>query len=226
MKAINKIVLVLITIFTITCLYLILSFRFRPTGLTGIEYNVTSKDQITDFDDKNYIFIVNHDNPVTSDIVIMSNEVNKMNNRFNFVASGSAGGNTGDTKTKPKLFRRYTPYLTKYNIIWTSDGNTIERCKTRINKKENVLFFLKKEHKGKGIHHLIKDTKSDIILVNKVNHSDSIEDLKEVTQPLKYVLEMGRMKFDIQYEKVSINTDNYTPEQTLDYIKGKLFKST
>lgn len=224
MKLMYNMFIYLILICIVVYLYVMLSFRYRPTSLTGIKYKVTSTNKITDFDDKNYIYIVNHEDPVYSDIVIMSNEVNYVSTKFNFVSGGSAGGIVGDPTIKPSFYKRYSPYLTKYNIIWTSDGNTIKKCKERYNKKENVLFFLKKEHKGKGIHYLIKDTKSEIILVHKVNHSESFKDINSKNKLFKMLSEMRKMNYDIQYEKISIDTDNLTPEQTLDHIKSKLYK--
>ena len=96
-----------------------------------------------------------------------------------------------------------------------------------MNKKENILFFLKKEHKGKGIHYLIKDTKSEVILVHKINNSEPFEDIttkNKVFKAFKELAKMRKMNYDIQYEKISIDIDNFTPEQTLDYIKSKLYK--
>ena len=209
MKLITKIIIFLLISFLIFYIYCVVLWYLNPSRLLGIKYNVKGKYNINDFNNRNYFFIVNHDNPCHTDIVIMSNEINK--------------AKEGDKKYvffsgKCDKICDYVYYKNKYEILQHTN-NSIEKCKNiLLEDKKNLVFFLRPDAKGNGIYHILKQTKKPLVLV----HKTLTKNPNNPNLSSNKLLFRG-MEYDIEYELINDYPIEKPAEDFMEWIKIKLY---
>lgn len=207
----NKIIFypIYFTIFIlVTFLFIIPTiWCFNPSILLNTKIRTVSQLKIEDIKEP-AIYICSHDETsYTYDQLIMLTEILKNKITFNIGSEAKQNRNTDFLKSLP-LFQ-------KYNLmhITGEKDNIVKRSKDLIiNKKQNVLFFLKKDSKSKGIFHILKDLKIPIIFV-KILSDDGI-----------YANNIAfNRKFKLEYEKKEDYETGENPEDFMEFVKENIY---
>lgn len=199
-----KIILIIFLIIYPVVLYL---WYKNPANFFGIKYKVSGNLTMDNFKDRNYFFIVDHNVLPVTDIMIMSQEIHKKAKDKNFVLFSR----------KCDLNNRIFYYKTDYEIL-EHKKDSVKKCIYRLKENKNLVFFLRKDHKGKGIYHILKNINVPIVLVHKKIVKNPYN--KSLSDKLyKY----WGMEYEIEYkliEKYDLDKDS---EEFMSWVKGELF---
>jgi len=187
---------------------------YMPHRMLNVTY-----DNIGDIDisklDKNYLIISSHDLP-TPEIMIMCNEARKSSKYCNIVAFKSWKG----INNVFYQFFKDLPLITPYNRLDLQKGiknNMTEKIVERYNEGENIIMFLYKDSKSKGIYHLLKEHKLPVIIAY-------IRPEKEIKKDL--IQNLVNQNFQIKYKLLDrYPTYKDTPESYIEEIKKILYQN-
>jgi len=207
-----KKLLISVTIFILFYLLIINIWYYNPTWFFGINYKVKDNVKIDKIVDTPSLIVVDHGHHGYVDVMIMSDEILKSKTKIKFnLLSRFCVDN-------PRF--NYFYYRTKYNIVEVEKG-TVSKCIDLLNKKENVVVFLTEKMAGKGIYHILKETKAPLVIVKKKNIKLYKEDKDNIFRNKIRLNFEG--EYEIEYKKLyDYNTDK-KPEEFMNYIKNNLF---
>lgn len=182
-------------------------WSYNPSILLNTKIRTISELKIEDIKEPS-IYICSHEkNNYTFDQVVMLTEILKNKIKFNIGSEAGKNRNTDFFKSLP-LFKKYD----LLHITGKKD-NIVTRSKQIIKeKKENVLFFLKKYSTSKGIFYILKDLNIPIVFV-KIKQDDGI---------YKNEISFNR-KFKLEYEKLEDYEIGEDPEEFMKFIKQKIY---
>lgn len=187
---------------------------YAPHRFLNVTYDNTSDIDISKLD-KNYLILSSHDLP-TPEIMIMCNESRKSSKQCNIVAFKAWDGIT-DTFNQ---FFKDLPLVTPYNRLDIQKGiknNMTEKIAKKHKEGENVIMFLTKDSKSKGIYYLLKEHKLPV-LIAYVRPENKIKDCS-----IHYLF---NQKFDLKYKLLDrYPTDKDTPESYMEEIKTILYQN-
>lgn len=199
-------VLYLLIVVVIVSFVLSTVWCYNPSLLLNTKYEIVSNLKIENIEEPS-LFICSHlVTTLTYDQIIMLTEILKNDRKFN-VVSGISGNLLQE-------FIKSLPRFTKYSLLRTNSKNIVKKSIDLIkNKKENVLFFITEDAKGKGVYHILKELKIPIVFV-RIRQTDNIN---------SNFIRFNR-KFKIEYEKIEDYELQKQPEEFMEFIKNKLYQ--
>jgi hypothetical protein len=199
-----------------------------PHTMLGVEYE--SNNEIKDFED-NYLIIASHYYN-TVDAMIMCNESRKSQKTINIVAEFSLENSRDIYNQFWKSFPIYTPYK-RINLYKGQKNNIVEKSIERLENDENVLMFLNKKNKSKGIYHILKNFVKNKKVISEDNNKrlpilfvkiyKEGQDLKEERKDNDHINSFKGKKFNLEYEEVKDYPIDKSPEEFMEWVKGKLY---
>lgn len=204
---INKFFLFLVILCLIYLIAIITWYNY-PSSIWGLKYKNTGDLKLKDLNKGPYLFVVDHEDPPHTDIMIMSQEIHNHSNKnqkFNLIS-----------KKSNNIYSNLI-YFTKYNIIETK-GETVKKSLEKIKNNENIVLFFRKEFKGSGIYHILKDTNISIVLVRK-NLIKNTSNKKLENNVFKY----KGMEYEIEYELIENYPIEKEPEDFMKWVKNNLY---
>lgn len=191
-----------------------------PHTLLGVSYN--SNIEIKNLKD-NYLIISSH-YFYTVDAMIMCNESRKSQKTINIVAEFSLE-NTKDIYNQFwKSFPIYTPYK-RINLRKGQKNNVVEKSIKLLEEKENVLIFLIRKNKSKGIYHILKylSEKKEKIPILFVKIYKQGENIPLENRDNDSVKNFANKNFILEYEEVKDYPIDKEPEEFMDWVKEKIY---
>ena len=198
----------IILILSLVYLLIIYLWYLYPSNFFGIKYKNTGELKLKDLNKGPYLFVVEHEDDAFVDTMVMSQELHNHSNKnqkYNLI--------TRDCNEK---FLKL-PYLSKYNTIKVK-GKTVEKCIDKIKNKENIVIFLRKNIKNKGIYHILKETKIPIVLVKKKLIKNQVKESRPII--IRYINTQWEINYNL-YDNYEIEKNE--PEEFLNSLKDKLF---
>lgn len=201
---VKKILLVVLCIYIFLLVFATVTWNYRPTMYNNMNYKTVTELDITNVSDGS-LFVVQHIPGMrTYEQMIMCEECLKNNLSNNIVSK--------ICYNKKAEFFKNLPMFTSYNLIKIDEFSKNNKTKLIVNKlknNENVIIFLEMKNEAKGIYHILKETKKQLILVN-------IQDMdNEPSKIFNKQMELSYRKVEYPIEKES--------EEFMTWLKDKLY---
>ena len=189
-----------------------------PHTLLGVDYE--SSLEINDLKD-NYLIISSHYYN-TVDAMIMCNESRKSQKTVNIITEFSLNNRRDIFNQFWKSFPIYTPYK-RINLYKGQKNNIVEKSIKCLEDGENVLMFLNKKNKSKGIYHVLNEVKDKKIPILFVKIYKEGQDLKEERRDNDFISSFKGKNFNVEYEEVKDYPIDMEPEKFMEWVKDKLY---
>jgi len=186
-------------------IYFYILWIYHPDKLVNLKYNVISEIKFKDIDKKGNVFIVQHDDNAVPDVVFMFNQLKNSKNKYSFIS---------DSGMNAFFESNISPV--KHNILSLKKGNIVKKSIELLNKGENLIIFFRKHFKGTGLFNILKETKSDIIIVKKYKLEET--KIQNILNNKYIDLIFSKKNYNFEYK---ILGKNYNLDQTSDeFIKS------
>ena len=200
-----KIIKIILIIYLFLLVFCTIIWNHRPTLFVNADYKITTPEDITSLDE-NALYVSQHVSRMLEiEQMILCEDIKKSKIKFNIVSA--------ITKTKWHQFFKTLPIFTVYDLIhikWEGNSGSGKKIEDKLLKeRENVLIFLSKTKKSKGIYHILKKTKKPLVLIN-MHETKNRDKFFNKTFGLEY-----RIIKDYPIEK--------SPEDFMEWLKSNLY---
>lgn len=214
MNSTVKTFIYIIVILIILRIFFSIWWYYAPHRFLNVTYDNTGDIDISKLD-KNYLILSSHDLP-TPEIMIMCNETRKSSKYCNIVAMKT----TEDMSSMVDQFFKDFPLITPYNRLDIQKGvknNMTEKIVEKYKNKENIIMFLHRKSKSRGIYYLLKEHKLPV-LIAYVRPENEVKNCN--------VTSLINQKFNLKYKLLDrYPTDKDTPESYMEEIKTILYQN-
>lgn len=126
-----------------------------------------------------------------------------------------------------KIWNRLLNYTKPKNLIFIfRKGNTVNLLSQKLKSGYNVIMFLYKEIVVTGPYYILKNTSSNLILINikSTNNKKNLNHF-QLSIPMIYYQNLFN-KFYVQFKKINYNSNIFDqePKNFVDLIKNNLYK--
>jgi len=206
----NKFLSVFLVLAVIFLLIIPSIWCYNPSSLVNLKYKTNIP--IETFKDPT-IFISSID-PDYHDLeqIVLCTEATKTYKKLNIVSKKSKSFFYRNAKT--------LPLFPTYNLMYTGDKIVDKSIEKITRSKENLLIFLDKNWKNKGIYHILKDRKIPIVFVKlKIKEKMNREEEGIFYHIKKYL----NQTYKVEYNLVEDYSTDMEPEKFMSWIKSNLY---